>query len=214
MLLLLGSRKNIEKRIVEEVKALRDLIEITSKERLSPQAIRETLRRISENVSKLPDSERNKLARNIDDLFEEKIAILRSWKENNVRKIRSMLKELKLSKKVPQTKLSRIKMLDSQTKLYEAQLMLLENLRDIIVDTVQRGVDPVTAWEKVMSSSAVVSEFVETITEHAEAFEELVKETAPTEVLEELEEEYGVKEPEEVAKKELQKLMEKYGVEE
>lgn len=214
MLLLFGRKKNIRKQIIDEVRALRDLVEITSKQKLSPQAIRETLRRISEGVSKLPDIERDRLARSIDELFEEKIAIIRGWRENNTRKIRSMLKELKLSKKVSQAKLGRIKMLDSQTKLYEAQLMLLENLRDIVVDTVQRGVDPVTAWEKVMSSSTVVSEFVETITEHAEAFEELMKETATSEVLEELEEEYGVKEPEEVTRKELQKLMEKYGVEE
>jgi|GEM_PF-7118133 len=213
-LFLFGKKKNVEKRILEEAKALRDLIELTGDRQLNTQAVREALRKIADNVSKLSDIERDRLARKVDELFEEKIAILRGWRESNIRKIKSMLKELRLSKKIPQVKFNRVRMLDSQIKLYDAQLMVLENLRDILVDTIQRGVDPVTAWNRVMRSSTVVSEFVETLAEHAEAYEELMGEGVSEEALETLEEEYGVKEPEEVARKELKKLMEKYGVEE
>jgi len=211
---LFGKKKNIEKRILEQAKALRDMIELTGDKQLNTQAVREALRKIAEDVSKLSDIERDRLARRVDEIFEEKIAILRGWRESNVRKIKSMLKELRLSKKIPQAKFNRVKMLDSQIKLYDAQLMVLENMRDILVDTIQRGVDPVTAWNRVMRSSTVISEFVETLAEHAEAYEELMGEAVSERELEELEEEYGVKEPEEVARKELKKLMEKYGVEE
>jgi len=211
---LFGKKRNIEKRILEQAKALRDMIELTGDKQLNTQAVREALRKVAEDVSKLSDIERDRLARRVDEIFEEKIAILRGWRESNVRKIKSMLKELRLSKKIPQAKFNRVKMLDSQIKLYDAQLMVLENLRDILVDTIQRGVDPVTAWNRVMRSSTVISEFVETLAEHAEAYEELMGEGVSERELEELEEEYGVKEPEEVSRKELKKLMEKYGVEE
>ena len=211
---LFGKKRNIEKRILEQAKALRDMIELTGDRQLNTQAVREALRKVAEDVSKLSDIERDRLARRVDEIFEEKIAILRGWRESNVRKIKSMLKELRLSKKIPQAKFNRVKMLDSQIKLYDAQLMVLENLRDILVDTIQRGVDPVTAWNRVMRSSTVISEFVETLAEHAEAYEELMGEGVSERELEELEEEYGVKEPEEVSRKELKKLMEKYGVEE
>jgi len=211
----LGLRqRGVEKRILERAKQLRDMIELGESRRLDMATIRETLRDISQDVAKLSEIERDRIARRIDDMFEEKIALLRGWRESRVRKIRSMLKELRLMKKVPRTKYMRIKMLDNQIRLDDALLHALENIRDILIDTVQRGVDPETAWNRVFRVTEVITGYVEGIAERAEAYAEIAEEEAPISEIEELSEAYGVKEPEEVPNKEVKKLIEKYGLEE
>ena len=207
-------QRGVEKRILERAKQLRDMIELGESRRLDMATIRETLRDISQDVAKLSEIERDRIARRIDDMFEEKIALLRGWRESRVRKIRSMLKELRLMKKVPRTKYMRIKMLDNQIRLDDALLHALENIRDILIDTVQRGVDPETAWNRVFRVTEVITGYVEGIAERAEAYAEIAEEEAPISEIEELSEAYGVKEPEEVPNKEVKKLIEKYGLEE
>ena len=125
-----------------------------------------------------------------------------------------MLKELALMKKVPRNKYVRVKMLDNQIKLDDALLHALENIRDILVDTVQRGVDPETAWSKVFRVTEVVTGYVEGLTERAEAYTELTEEEVSEAELEELSTSYGLKEPKEVPNKEIRKMLEKYGLEE
>ena len=202
------------KKILERAKRLRDMIELSGDKRIDMKTIRMTLREIANDVAKLSEIERDRLARQIDDLFEEKIAILRGWRESRVRRIRSMLKELALMKKVPRNKYVRVKMLDNQIKLDDALLHALENIRDILVDTVQRGVDPETAWSKVFRVTEVVTGYVEGLTERAEAYTELTEEEVSEAELEELSTSYGLKEPEEVPNKEIRKMLEKYGLEE
>jgi len=202
------------KKILERAKRLRDMIELSGDRRIDMKTIRLTLREIANDVAKLSEIERDRLARQIDDLFEEKIAILRGWRESRVRRIRSMLKELALMKKVPRNKYVRVKMLDNQIKLDDALLHALENIRDILVDTVQRGVDPETAWSKVFRVTEVVTGYVEGLTERAEAYTELTEEEVSEAELEELSTSYGLKEPEEVPNKEIRKMLEKYGLEE
>jgi len=202
------------KKILERAKRLRDMIELSGDRRIDMKTIRLTLREIANDVAKLSEIERDRLARQIDDLFEEKIAILRGWRESRVRRIRSMLKELALMKKVPRNKYVRVKMLDNQIKLDDALLHALENIRDILVDTVQRGVDPETAWSKVFRVTEVVTGYVEGLTERAEAYTELTEEEVSEAELEELSTSYGLKEPKEVPNKEIRKMLEKYGLEE
>ena len=202
------------KKILERAKRLRDMIELSGDKRIDMKTIRMTLREIANDVAKLSEIERDRLARQIDDLFEEKIAILRGWRESRVRRIRSMLKELALMKKVPRNKYVRVKMLDNQIKLDDALLHALENIRDILVDTVQRGVDPETAWSKVFRVTEVVTGYVEGLTERAEAYTELTEEEVSEAELEELSTSYGLKEPKEVPNKEIRKMLEKYGLEE
>lgn len=207
-------RGGLEKKILEKAKELRDMIEISGDKRLNMAAIRQVLREISRDVVRLSEIERDRLARQIDDLFEEKIAILRGWKESRVRKIKSMLKEISLMKKVPKTKFVRVKMLDNQIKLDDAVLHALENIRDILIDTVQRGIDPETAWNKVFRVTEVVTGYIEGLTERAEAFTEIAEEEVSVAEVEELSEVYGVTEPEEAPEKEVKKMLEKYGLEE
>ena len=125
-----------------------------------------------------------------------------------------MLKELSLLKKVPRNKFIRVKMLDNQIKLDDALLHALENIRDILVDTVQRGVDPETAWSKVYRVTEVITGYVEGLTERAEAYTELTEEEISEAELEELSTSYGIKEAEEAPSKEIRKMLEKYGLEE
>ncbi len=211
--MLFGQRSK-EKRILERAKKLRDMIELSGPQRVDMGTIRQTLREIADDVARLSEIERDRLARQIDDIFEEKIAILRGWRESRVRKIRSMLKELSLLKKVPRNKFIRVKMLDNQIKLDDALLHALENIRDILVDTVQRGVDPETAWSKVYRVTEVITGYVEGLTERAEAYTELTEEEISEAELEELSTSYGIKEAEEAPSKEIRKMLEKYGLEE
>jgi len=206
--------RGVEKKILDRAKQLRDMIELSGPQKLDMRVVREALREIANDVVKLSEIERDRLARQIDGLFEEKIAILRGWRESRVRKIRSMLKELRLMKKVPRNKFVRVKMLDNQIKLDDALLNALENIRDILVDTVQRGVDPETAWSKVYRVTEVITGYIEGLTERAEAYTELTEEEVSEAELEELSTEYGLKETEEVPNKEIRKMLEKYGLEE
>ncbi|MEX0568284.1 MAG: hypothetical protein Q6363_003875, partial [Candidatus Njordarchaeota archaeon] len=192
---ILFRRGSAEKKILEKAKELRDMIEISGDKRLNMAEIRQMLREISRDVARLSEIERDRLARQIDDLFEEKIAILRGWRESRVRKIRSMLKEISIMKKVPKTKFVRVKMLDNQIKLDDAVLHALENIRDILIDTVQRGVDPETAWNKVFRVTEVVTGYVEGLTERAEAFTEIAEEEVSEAEVQELFETHGVAEP-------------------
>ena len=214
MLLLFRKRKQLKTSILEKVKYLRDLVEVSSEKNLDLSSIRATLREIASDVSKLSELERAELAKKIDELFEEKLSLLRGLRETRVRRIKSLLKELSVLKKVPRSKMNRVKILDSQIKLDDAVIMALENIRDILIETVQRGVDPETAWNKVFRITEVVEGYVERLTERAEMFSELAEEEVPISELERMQEEYGLKESAKVENKKLKELMEKYGVEE
>lgn len=200
--------------VLEKAKALRDLIEISGEKSLDLEAIRGTLGEIASEVSKLSELERAEIAKKIDELFEEKLSLLRGLRETRVRRIKGLLKELSMLKRVPKSKMNRVKILDSQIKLDDAVIMALENIRDILIETVQRGVDPETAWNKVFRVTEIVEGYVERLTERAEIFSEIAEEEVSTGELEKLQEEYGLKEATKAESKELKKLLEKYGVEE
>lgn len=206
--------------LLERIKAIRDLIDMRSN--LSPSELRDVLRSIAESVAGLSEIERDHLARKIDEMFDEKISIRRGWKEEKVRRIRSLLKEISVypNKKDPmlRPKILRAKQLDMQIRMDDASIETMLQIRDIIVDTVRRGVEPSQAWASIIRITGVITGFVEELTSMKDEYEDMLADVSPD--VSDLMATYGVKPKEEIAaagetaeEKEIKELIEKYGSE-
>ena len=204
--------------LLENIRKIRDLIDLRGS--FSPSELRDLLKNIADAVSDLSDIERDKLARQIDEMFNEKVAIRRGWREEKVRAIRSLLKEISIypNKKDPmiRPKILRARQLDMQIKMDEALIETMLQIRDIIVDTVRRGVEPSQAWASLIRVTSVISSFAEELTAMQEEYKEIL--TGITPDVSDLMQSYGVgiEKPikeKEAEEEEIKELIERYGSE-
>jgi len=202
--------------IIEKVKDLRDLINMSG--RLNPSELRDTLRMIANTVSTLSEVERDRLARQIDELFDEKISIRKGWREENVRKIRGLLKEISMipNKQDPmvKTKILRAEKLDMQIRMDDATIEAMLQIKETIVDTIRRGMEPSEAWTAVTRVTSVLTDYVEELGAMREEYEATIGEVSAD--VTSLMQTYGVTSAEKVPEAEegkLKELIEKYGSE-
>lgn len=208
------SKKPTVDDIIEKVKDLRDLINMSGN--LNPSELRDTLRMIANTVSILPEVERDRLARQIDELFDEKISIRKGWREENVRKIRGLLKEISMipNKQDPmvKTKILRAEKLDMQIRMDDATIEAMLQVRETIVDTIRRGMEPTEAWAAVTRVTSVLTDYVEELSAMREEYEATVGEVS-TDVTS-LMQTYSITSAEKTAEAKegkLKELIEKYG---
>lgn len=200
--------------IIEKVKDLRDLINMSG--RLNPSELRDTLRMIADTISTLSEVERDRLARQIDELFDEKISIRKGWREENVRKIRGLLKEISMvpNKQDPivKTKMLRAEKLDMQIRMDDATIEAMLQIKETIVDTIRRGMEPSEAWAAVTRITSVLTDYAEELSAMQEEYEATIGEVS-TDVTS-LMQTYGITTAEKVSEAEegrLKELIEKYG---
>ena len=209
------------KDLVEKIRAIRDLIDMRGS--LSPSELRDLLRSIAESVVNLSDIERDRLARQIDELFDEKVSIRKGWREEKVRTIKSLLKEISMypNKKDPmlRPKILRAKQLDMQIRMDDASIETMLQIRDIIVDTIRRGVEPSEAWSSIIRITSVMTSFAEELNAMRMEYEETLSEVIPD--VSGLMETYGVAKEEKIVaeekakaeEEEVRELIERYGSE-
>jgi len=208
------SKKPTVEDIIEKVKDLRDLINMSG--RLNPSELRDTLRMIADTVSTLSEVERDRLARQIDELFDEKISIRKGWREENVRKIRGLLKEISMvpNKQDPivKTKMLRAEKLDMQIRMDDATIEAMLQIKETIVDTIRRGMEPFEAWAAVTRITSVLTDYAEELSAMQEEYEATIGEVS-TDVTS-LMQTYGITTAEKVSEAgegRLKELIEKYG---
>lgn len=219
-----GKKVSVSREILEKIRAIRDLIDLRGN--VSPSELRSILRSLADASVNLKEDERDRLARQIEDMFEEKISIRRGWREEKVRTIRSLLKEISIhprkSDPLLRPKILRAKQLDMQIRMDDASIETMLQIKDIIVDTVRRGVEPTQAWASIIRLTSVISGFAEELTAMREEYESFLTEY-PSDVSG-LMERYGlvseakkkereIKEEAEESAMDVKELIERYGAE-
>jgi len=188
-----GKKRNATAEILDKIKAVRDLIDLRGS--VSPSELRGLLRSIADSSINLKEDERDRLAREIEYMFEEKISIRRGWREEKIRTIRSLLKEIAVHPRrndpLLKPKIMRAKQLDMQIRMDDASIETMLQIKDIIIDTIRRGVEPTQAWASIIRLTNVISGFAEELTAMQEEYESTLMDMSPD--VTDLMESYGLK---------------------
>ncbi|MGQ4891313.1 MAG: hypothetical protein ACP6IP_02385 [Candidatus Njordarchaeia archaeon] len=202
--------------ILNIAKEYRDLIDLRGN--LNPSELRQLLRAVAKSVAGLPESERDRIARQIDEIFDEKVSIRRGWMAENTRKIKSLLHEIQMApnKKDPmlKTKIMRAQQLDLQIRMDNAMIEAMLQVKEMLMDTVRRAMEPTEAWANVTRLTGAITNFTEEMMAMKEEYEETVSDI--TADVDNLMATYGVAPRKEVEEKEaaLRELIQRYADEE
>ena len=213
---MFGRKKKNDSVKAEDVlriaKEYRDLIDLRGS--INPSELRKLLRAVANAVADLPESERDRLVREIDEIFDEKVSIRRGWLAENTRKIKSLLREIQMApnKKDPmiKTKILRAQQLDLQIRMDNAMIESMLQVKEMLTDTVRRAMEPTEAWANITKLTGALANFTEEMMAMKDEYEETISDIDTN--VDELMSTYGVTVSEEVEEKEsaLRDLVRKY----